>query len=92
MENSTLNCIDGVPSLIELYAALEPLNKFFLLVPITFCILTLSIYVINLREVIKRGQKDTKGNVAALITIYPVSFNINKLANQLRHDVSNLST
>lgn len=77
MNNSTsLDCIDGVPSVVELYAAFERLHEFFLLVPIAFCVLTLTLYVINVREIIKHGQKDTKGNVVALFTIYPVSLNV----------------
>lgn len=73
MENLTLDCIDGVPSVLEIYAEFERLHGFVLLVPITFCLLTLTLYVINLREIIKNGQKGTKGNAAALFTIYPVS-------------------
>lgn len=79
MENSTLECIDGLPSVAEFFDGFENNREFVLLVPIGLCLVTLALYVINLRATIEHGQKDTKGNVAALLTIYPVSRNDIKL-------------
>lgn len=77
MENSTeAECYDGIPSVIEFMTGLQLEQKVLMLGPISICFMTLVIYVINLREAIARGPKQTKGNVVALITIYPVSLTI----------------
>ena len=71
--NSTLGCHDGVPSFVEFIDGFHLIHALFLTIPVTLCIMTLFVYVINLRNTMERGHKDTKGNVAALLTIYPVS-------------------
>ena len=72
-ENSTLNCHEGIPGVTDFLTGLNLEHKIILIVPITFCFMTLIIYVINLRATIKNERKETKGNVAVLCTIYPVS-------------------
>lgn len=71
--NLTLDCRDGVPSVVELFADFQLIHVVLLIVPIVSWMMTLSFYVINLRHTVKHGHKDTKGNVAVLLTIYPVS-------------------
>lgn len=73
MENSTLDCREGVPTAGEFLAGFQPNREYILLVPIGFCLMTLWIYVTNLRALFLHGQKETKGNIAALCSIYPVS-------------------
>lgn len=57
----------------ELFSGLQLAHELILLTSAVLCIMTLALYVINLRANIKNGDKDTKGNVAALLTVYPVS-------------------
>lgn len=71
-ENSTQDCIVGNPSIIEFFAGFPPNHEFILLAPIALFVMTVVTFVINLRATIMRGNKDTKGNVASLLTIYPV--------------------
>jgi hypothetical protein len=73
MTNLTLNCGDVVPSVAELFEGLQLEHKIFLILPMMFFTFTVVIYVANLRYAIENGHKETKGNVAALVTIYPVS-------------------
>lgn len=76
MENSTnltQECFDGAPTAMEFFAGFELIHGLILIVPIVLCMMTYLVYVINLRHTSKHGHKDTKGNVAALMTIYPVS-------------------
>lgn len=75
MENSTFDCREGVPTAAEFLTGLQLEHKIVLLVPVAFCIMTLVIYVINLRATFENERKETKGNVATLFTIYPVSLN-----------------
>lgn len=73
MENSTfIDCTDGDPSAGEFFNTLKQEHQIFLFLPITFCFMTLAVYVINLKRELESGPKDTKGNVAVLVTIYPV--------------------
>lgn len=78
--NSTsFECEFGIPTAAELFDALQLNHQTFLILPIAFCFMTLAIYVINLRRELDSGNKDTKGNVAALVTLYPVSLNARRL-------------
>lgn len=82
--NLTLECLDGVPSVVELFAAFQLTHWLLLIIPIALWLMTIAVYVMNLRHTMEHGHKDTKGNVAALFTIYPVSSECNKdLHNQL---------
>lgn len=73
MENSTFtDCVDGDPSAVEFFNTLQQKHQMFLFLPITFCFMTLAVYVINLKRELENGPRDTKANVAALVTIYPV--------------------
>lgn len=71
-DNSTQDCIDGNPSAVEFFAGFQANHEFILLVPIVLCLMTLTMLVINLRAALERCHKDTKSNVATLLTIYPV--------------------
>lgn len=77
MENSTLDCQEGVPSVAEFFAGFQHSRELLLIVPIAFCLTTLALYVINLRGTVRNENRETKGNVAALLTIYPVSWIVN---------------
>jgi hypothetical protein len=74
MDNETLDCVDGAPSVAEYFEGFEPIHEFMLLAPVMLCMMTLTIYVINLRSIISRLPREIKGNIVALLTIYPVSF------------------
>lgn len=41
--------------------------------PVGFWFMTLSVFVVNLRRVIRHEAKETKSNVLILLTLYPVS-------------------
>lgn len=73
MENQTLDCEDGVPSMQEMFAKFPPHHEFILIVPVALCVLTLATFVVNLRATIRNGNRETKGNIATLLSIYPVS-------------------
>jgi hypothetical protein len=73
MENLTLECREGVPTVGEFLTSLQTEHKIVLFVPIVFCIMTLVVYVINLLATFESERRETKGNVATLFTIYPVS-------------------
>lgn len=79
MENSTLDCEEGVPSVAEYFAGFQQFHELLLIVPFAFCLTTLTLYVINLRGTVKNENRETKGNVAALLTIYPVSLVVNNV-------------
>jgi hypothetical protein len=73
MENRTFDCDEDVPSTAELYGNLQTEQKLIFIVPIALCILSFVIYVANVRAALKHERRETKGNVVALFTIYPVS-------------------
>lgn len=74
MENTSSECAESIASAAEFLAGFEHFHELIvLLIPIAFCFMTLTLYVISIRAVIAHGAKDTKGNVASLFTIYPVS-------------------
>jgi hypothetical protein len=77
IDNSTilfpLDCISGVPSAEEFFTSLTWIHKWILVIPVGFWFMTLSVYAVNLRKVIKHGAKETKSNVIILLTLYPVS-------------------
>lgn len=81
MENLTLDtafdCEDGVPSVTDFFAGFQQFHEFLLIVPIAFCLTTLVLYAINLRDIVQNENRETKGNVAALFAIYPVSKSVN---------------
>lgn len=75
MENSTnisVDCYNGVPSATEFFAGFQLEQVLLLAVPIALWLMTLTVYVMNLKRTIEHGHKVTKGNVAVLLTIYPV--------------------
>ena len=74
MENSSLNCNESIPTVAEFYGGLHLEQITVLIVPAVFCFVTLALYVINLRLTLKYERRETKGNVATLLTIYPVRF------------------
>lgn len=70
--NLTQDCLDELPSATQIFSGFSPNHEFILLAPIIPCFMTLAMFVINLNAVIKSGRKETKGNIATLLTIYPV--------------------
>ena len=73
MENLTLDCEEGIPTVQEFFAGFHEHLELVLIAPFALWLMTLAVYVINLRATIDHGQRETKGNIAALLSIYPVS-------------------
>lgn len=68
-----IDCINGVPSAEEFFTSLKWIHKWILVMPVGFWFMTISVFVVNLRRVIKYEAKETKSNVLILLTLYPVS-------------------
>jgi hypothetical protein len=70
-----IDCINGVPSAEEFFTSLKWIHKWILVMPVGFWFMTFSVFVVNLRRVIRHEAKETKSNVLILLTLYPVSIN-----------------
>lgn len=68
-----IDCVNGVPSAEEFFSSLKWIHKWILVMPVGFWFMTLSVFVVNLRRVIRHEAKETKSNVLILLTLYPVS-------------------
>lgn len=77
IDNQTLifpiDCINGVPSAEEFFSSLKWIHKWILVMPVGFWFMTISVFIVNLRRVIKHEAKETKSNVLILLVLYPVS-------------------
>lgn len=71
-----IDCINGVPSVEEFFSSLIWMHKWILVLPVGFWFMTVSVFVVNIHRVIKRGAKETKSNVIILLTLYPVSMTL----------------
>lgn len=71
-----IDCINGVPSVEEFFSSLKWMHKWILVLPVGFWFMTVSVFVVNIHRVIKRGAKETKSNVIILLTLYPVSMTL----------------
>lgn len=74
---SSIDCVNEVPSVDEFLSEFNYQTYFLVLVPTIFCVLTIWMYIKNVKNICRTASKELKSKCLIICSIYPVNFNNN---------------
>lgn len=72
---SSIDCVSGVPSIGEFFNGFNYETYFLVLLPMFFCVLTIWIYIKNVKNIYMNASKELKSKCLIICSIYPVNLN-----------------